>query len=195
MVPRRIAQQARHESGYTIVELLVVMMILTVVMSALTVLFTTGMHSQEDLTARFQAQVQLNTAVNKLRREAHTACGLAGGYTTSSITFEDPASGTFQPPTTPCTSPTFVTWCTIGSGTRYALYRTPGTVCTATGGHRYADYIANKNVFPHYTADSSANGELAQLQIDFPISVAASAKRSDSYELKDFIVLRNSTLS
>jgi len=182
------------EGGFTLVEMIISIAILSVILGAVTLLFTSGMHSQTDLNARYQAQIGLNTAFLELRREAHSACGLAAGYTTSSITLNEPGAGTFQPPSTPCSVPTAVTWCVIGSSSRYKLYRVAGTACTATGAHLYSDYITQSAVFPTYTAESSANATLGYLSVDFPISIQPSAVHQDKYELKDTIVFRNSSL-
>jgi hypothetical protein len=104
-----------------------------------------------------------------------------------------------QPPATPCSAPTYVTWCTIGSGHRYALYRVPGSTCPATvalalaaGGRRYADYITVAAVFPTYTAENSANSTLATLQVHFPVNVKSNASSTSPYTVDDSIVLRNS---
>jgi prepilin-type N-terminal cleavage/methylation domain-containing protein len=190
---RALVNRARQEEGgYSLVELVVVMAILGTIMAAISALFVSGIRSQSDLDSRFQAQVQLNTAVVKLRREAHNACGLRAGYTTSSITLNMPTSNPPpQPPDTPCTVPTTITWCTIGSGTRYALYRVAGTTCTATNAKLYADYITSAAVFPSYTAMNSANSTLARLHVRFPVKVKTSTVASP-YLLDDDIVLRNS---
>src|SRR5882757_5430087 len=83
----------REQGGFTVIELIVAMAILGVVLAAISSLFTSGIHAQSDLDARFQAQVNLNTAVGKLRREAHGACAVRVGWTTSSITFNIPGTG------------------------------------------------------------------------------------------------------
>jgi prepilin-type N-terminal cleavage/methylation domain-containing protein len=192
---RALAGEARREEGgYSLIELVVVMAILGTVMAAIAALFTSGIRSQTDLDARFQAQVQLNTAVVKLRREAHNACGLRSGWTTSSITLNMPAANPPpQPPDTPCTVPTTITWCTIGSGSRYALYRVAGTTCTATNAKLYADYITSAAVFPSYSPTNVANSTLARLHVRFPIKVKVSTVASP-YMLDDDIIMRNSSL-
>jgi prepilin-type N-terminal cleavage/methylation domain-containing protein len=182
-----------EEGGYSLVELVVTMAILGTIMASISALFVSGIRSQADLDTRFQAQVQLNTAVVKLRREAHNACGLRAGYTTSSITLNMPTGNPPpQPPDTPCTVPTTITWCTIGSGTRYALYRVAGTTCTATNAKLYADFITSAAVFPTYTAMNSANSTLARLHVRFPVNVKTNSTVASPYLLDDDIVLRNS---
>ena len=193
VIMRRVGAEER---GFTLIELIVAMAILGVVLASIASLFTSGIHAQSDLDARFQAQINLNTAVVKLRRDAHGACAVRAGWTTSTITLNMPASGTFQPPNTPCTTPAAVTWCTVGSGFRYVLWRIPNsTTCTttATGAKQFADYIAVAAVFPSYTATNLAASTLGKLQIHFPINVKSNAATS-VYTLDDDLVLRNSAV-
>jgi prepilin-type N-terminal cleavage/methylation domain-containing protein len=186
----------REEGGYSLIELIVAMAILGVVLAAISSLFTSGIHAQSDLDSRFTAQVNLNTAIVKLRRDAHSACAVRAGWTTSVITINLPATGTFQPPATPCSTPVAVTWCTVGSSFRYVLWRIPNsTTCTttATGAKQYADYITVAAVFPTYTATNLAASTLGKLQIHFPINVKSNAATS-VYTLDDDLVLRNSAV-
>jgi prepilin-type N-terminal cleavage/methylation domain-containing protein len=185
-----------EEQGFTLIELIVAMAILGIVLAAIASLFTSSIHGQSDLDARFQAQVNLNTAVVKLRRDAHGACAVRAGWTTSTITLNMPSAGTFQPPDTPCSVPTAVTWCTVGSNFRYVLWRIPGsTTCTTTaaGAKQFADYIAVAAVFPSYTATNLAASTLGKLQIHFPINVKSNGATS-VYTLDDDLVLRNSAV-
>jgi type II secretory pathway pseudopilin PulG len=192
---RALGDRARkEEEAYSLVELVITMAILGTVMAAVASLFVSGIRSQTDLDGRFQAQLQLNTAVVKLRRDAHNSCGLRSGWTTSTITLNMPSSNPPpQPPDTPCTVPTTITWCTIGAGTRYALYRVAGVTCTATNAKMYADYITIAGVFPTYSPTNVANSTLARLHIRFPIKVKTSTVASP-YLLDDDIIMRNSSL-
>jgi prepilin-type N-terminal cleavage/methylation domain-containing protein len=188
-----LARRVGRNEGYSLVELVVTVAILGAVMTAMSVLFEGGIHAQTDLDARFQSQVNLNTAVGKLRREAHGACGLAAGNTTSSITMNMPAVGAPpQPPATPCTTPWPVTWCTIGSGFRYKLYRVLGSTCTVTNAKQYSDYIKQSAVFTSYTAMNALNSSLARLHIHFPVNVKANGSPNSVYTIDDDIVFRNS---
>jgi prepilin-type N-terminal cleavage/methylation domain-containing protein len=187
----------REEGGYSLVELVVTMAILGTVLAGLATLFESGIHSQSDLDSRFQSEIQLNTAVITRRREAHNACSLKAGYTTSSITLNMPqANPPPQPPDTPCTVPIPETWCTVGSGSRYALWRIDNsTTCVTTGGNakKYADYISTAAVFTSYTPANIPNSMLARLHVHFPISIKANGETSPIYSLDDDIVFRNSS--
>jgi prepilin-type N-terminal cleavage/methylation domain-containing protein len=193
----RVRRAQRGEGGYSLVELVVTMAILGTVLGGLATIFEAGIHSQSDLDSRFQSEIQLNTSMIKLRREAHNSCGLRAGYTTSLITLNMPqANPPPQPPDTPCTVPIPETWCTVGSGTRYALWRIDNSsTCVTTGGNakKYADFITTAAVFTSYTPESSATGILARLHVHFPIGIKANGETSSSYQLDDDIVFRNSS--
>jgi prepilin-type N-terminal cleavage/methylation domain-containing protein len=172
----------RDERGYTLIEMLTVLVIFGTVMSALMVLFVQGTGAEVDMNNRFQAQQAARLALDKIRREAHCA---------TAVTVSSASSVTLNLPSYCPTGNGSVTWCTVSLGTsRYGLYRKAGATCDSTG-VRWADYLTTANVFS-YAAQSSTS--LAKLSVDFPIDVKP--KRTvDTYELKDDIVLRNSTRS
>jgi prepilin-type N-terminal cleavage/methylation domain-containing protein len=169
----------RDERGYTLIEMLTVLLIFGTVMTALMALFVQGTNAETDMNNRFQAQQDARVALDKIRREGHCA---------SAVTVSTPSSVTMSLPSFCPTGNGSVTWCTVSLGTsRYGLYRKTGAVCNSTG-VRWADHLTSGNVFT-YTAQSSTS--LAKLSVDFPINVKP--KRTvDAYELKDDIVLRNS---
>jgi type II secretory pathway pseudopilin PulG len=164
-----------------VIELLIVMVILATVMGSLTTLFVQASSAELDLNNRFQAQQNARLALDRIRRETHCA-SQASVATSSSVTL---TLASYCP-----TGNGSVTWCTVGSGSRYGLYRKAGATCDATG-VRWADYLTSGAVFG-YTAQSPTT--LAKLRIDFPINVKPT-KSVQSYELVDEIVLRNSVRS
>jgi prepilin-type N-terminal cleavage/methylation domain-containing protein len=168
-----------RQDGYTIIELLVSMAILGVVMGAVTVLFVQASTAELDLQNRFQAQQSARLALDKLRRETHCASA-ASVATSTSVTL---TLATYCP-----TGSGSVTWCTVGSGNRFALRRKVGTTCDGAG-VLWADYLTSGDVFS-YTPQSTTS--LAKLHVDFPVNVKPS-KSVQAYELVDDIVLRNST--
>jgi prepilin-type N-terminal cleavage/methylation domain-containing protein len=182
----------RSERGYTLVEMLTVLVIMGVVMGGLTTVFVSATNSETDMNNRFQAQLTARLALDKMRREVHCASVATPTGVSSSVTITLPSY---------CkTGSGSVTWCTRSVATnRYALYRVPGTSCT--GGVLWADYLTPSSsaavcsgalcIF-NYTAQSTSS--LAKLSVDFPVNVKPS-KTVELYELKDGIVLRNSTRS
>jgi prepilin-type N-terminal cleavage/methylation domain-containing protein len=170
------------ERGYTLVEMLVVLVIFGTVMSALLVLLVQGTNAELDMNNRFQAQQGARVALDKIRREAHCA---------TAVTVSSASSVTLNLPSYCPTGNGSVTWCTASLGaSRYGLFRKAGAACDATG-VRWADHLTTANVFG-YAAQSPTS--LAKLSVDFPINVKPS-RTVGTYELKDDIVLRNSTRS
>jgi prepilin-type N-terminal cleavage/methylation domain-containing protein len=172
----------RDERGYTLIEMLTVLVIFSTVMSALLVLLVQGTNAELDQNNRFQAQQDARLALDKIRREAHCA---------TAVSVSSPSAVTLSLPSYCPTGNGSVTWCTVSLGaSRYGLFRKAGAACDATG-VRWADHLTTANVFG-YAAQSPTS--LAKLSVDFPVNVKPS-RTVDTYELKDDIVLRNSTRS
>ena len=191
---RRLLRRLRRERGYSLVEMLIVLTIMGIVMTSLTTLFVHASNAEFDMNNRFQAQQTARLALDKMRREVHCGSVATPAGSSSSVTLTLPSY---------CkTGSGSITWCTRSNGTnRYALYRVAGATCT--GGVKWADFIVSSSTAPtcgsptalcvfNYTAQSSSS--LAKLGVDFPVNITPS-KATDTYELKDDIVLRNSTRS
>jgi prepilin-type N-terminal cleavage/methylation domain-containing protein len=196
-------RRLRSERGYTLIEMLTVLVIMTVVMSGLTTLFVQASNADQDMNNRFQAQVTARLALDTLRREVHCASVATPLGSSSSVTITLPTWSNPDGTSSHCrTGSGSITWCTRSVATnRYALYRVAGTTCT--GGVMWADYLvptsgaatcgspATLCIFD-YTAQSLS--ALAKLHVDLPVNVKPS-KTNDLYELADDIVLRNSSRS
>ena len=180
------------ERGYSLIEMLTVLVIMGVVMGSLTTVFVQASNSETDMNNRFQAQLTAKLALDKMRREIHCASVASPTGSSSSVTITLPSY---------CkTGSGSITWCTRSNGTnRYALYRVVGATCT--GGVKWADYLVPTSTATvcsgalcifNYTAQSTLS--LAKLAVDFPVNVKPS-KTVDMYELKDDLVLRNSSRS
>ena len=178
------------EQGYSLVEMLTVLVIMGVVMTSLTTVFVQASNSETDMNNRFQAQLTAKLALDKVRREVHCATVVTPTGLSSSVTITLPSY---------CkTGSGSITWCTRSNGTnRYALYRVVGSTCT--GGVMWADYLVPTSTAPlsggalqifSYTAQSTLS--LAKLHVDFPVNIKP-ARTVELYELSDDIVLRNST--
>ena len=68
-----IRARLRAQAGFTLVELLTVLVIFTVVLTSLVALFVQGSTAQAELGSRFEAQQDARLALDKLRREIHCA--------------------------------------------------------------------------------------------------------------------------
>lgn len=201
MTWRRVLRRLRGERGYSLIEMLTVMVIMGVVMSSLSVVFVTASNSETDMNNRYQAQLTARLALDTMRREVHCAkVATPSGSATSSVTLT--LSWTQSDGTTfNCkTGSGSVTWCTRSLATnRYALYRVVGSTCT--GGVKWGDFLVpsagasacgSPTALCIFTYTAQSTGSLATLHVDIPVNVRP-AKTVEQYELVDDIVLRNST--
>ena len=180
----------RSQRGYSLIEMLVVLSIMSVVMGSLTTLFVQASNAEQDMNNRFQAQQETRLALDKMRREVHCASIATPSGQSSSVTLTLPnycktGSGS-------------ITWCTRSISTnRYGLYRIVGSTCA--GGVKWADFLVPTSSAPTcsgtlciFTYSDQSTTSLAKLHVDFPVNVKPS-KGVELYELIDDIVLRNSS--
>ena len=76
MIPKALRLARRDEGGYSLVELLAVMSIFLIILTALTTLFASGAKAELDVNRRFEAQQNARLALDKLRRELHCSSGI-----------------------------------------------------------------------------------------------------------------------
>lgn len=161
------------EGGYSLVEMLVVMIVLTTVLTGITSAFIQGSRAELHANNRFQAQLQANQSLDRLRRDVHCASSASISGSTLSLT---------------CGSTT-ISWCSVSVATsRYAVYRKLAATCDSAG-KLYADYLTSAATFT-YTA-SVASTSLAKVHVAFDVNVNP-ATSVDLFQLSDDIVLRNS---
>ena len=179
----------RDERGYTLVEMLTVLVIFSTVMSALLVLFVNGTNAELDLNNRFQAQQDARLALDKLRRDVHCAYD-ANPNSPNPWTS---AQSTVTLKITSCGGGD-VTWCTAamtGLSNRWALYRQGNsTTCSSSSpAVKIASYLATQTPF---TVFAHPTGSLASLSVSLPVGVNRNTS-TGIYRLQDTIYLRNST--
>ncbi len=192
---RTLRRFLADERGVSLVETLTGLVILGTVLATLTGLFVSASKAELDMNQRFRAQQDARLALDALRRELHCAKTIttaSGTWPSSSMTLTLPtdAYGARICPT----GVGAVTWCAIGSGSRFGLWRTPGTSCTTTGGRQRADYLIPSpasttpllfNFFPQEPA------RLARLGVTISVDTNP-ADKVRAYTLQDGIALRNS---
>jgi prepilin-type N-terminal cleavage/methylation domain-containing protein len=183
---------AVKEDGYSLVELLVVMVILGTVLASLTTVFVSGSKAEVALNQRFQAQQQARLALDRIRADIHCASAAQAqtiGTYAGSLKLAEPSCYAYS------TTPT-VSWCPVQvTSSRYALYRSTATtnICTSTDATRVriADYLTTSaNVF---TTAAIPQNSLQTVSIDFRVGTDPKSPNLEVYELKDAIVVGNYT--
>jgi prepilin-type N-terminal cleavage/methylation domain-containing protein len=176
----RSGLRVRGEAGYSLVEMITVMMIMSVVFAGVTTVFVAGSKAQAEQDRRFQAQQNTRLALDKIRKDIHCATDVTP-FQTNLVTIKLPAG---------CGGD--VSWCTVavaGFQSRYALYRQAGGSCGSSG-TKFADYLTSATAFPAF---AHTTGSLASLDVDFVVSLKGSS--IGAYELNDTVYLRNSSRS
>lgn len=197
----------RQEGGYSLIELLTVMVILGVILGAVVTLFTAGINADADQNRRFQAQQDAKVAMDKLRREGHGACTISAPATYNTWM----SSVTFYYPSDSCGSGGHsITWCTKAVGTTYTLYRAIATSCPASPTQSFASNLTSANIFAYlppgshlvssasvgqgttatYILTQDGSNVLPRLHVDMTLNVSATKSR-DAFHLMDDIAFRN----
>jgi hypothetical protein len=181
---RRLLRRLRsEESGFTLVEMVTVLGMFLITVTCLSYALIAANKAEEDMNRRFGSQINARIALDQLRREIHCASAVTPVPvgTTSSITI---VLGTRCPT---AASGVTVSWCTVGTGARYALYRQTGLTCGVSG-RKVVDYLTAGNVFS-YTVQLPTS--LAYLSVTLPVNTRPESGLPD-YQLSDDLVLRNS---
>jgi len=198
-----VSDRIGDEGGYTLIELLMVVSILTIVLGGIVTVFVQGLNAESDQNRRYQAQQDTRVALDKMRREIHGACTISTPATyntaTSSVTLYFATNGCVSGAGT-------VTWCTSGSSGRYGLYRVAATSCTSPV-NKFADYLTSGTIFTYLPPNSHLNSSsslgtgsagmtlndgsstLPRLHVDLTTQLRSGLH--DQYRLIDDIAFRN----
>ena len=171
-------RRLRGEDGYSLVEMLTVLVILGIVIGGLTTLFQQGSNAEIDMNYRFQAQQDARIALDRMRRDLHCASAATSSSSTS-VTFTDA-----------CATGGQVSWCVATLNGRQGLFRQTGATACTTSSQRFADYVKSGSTYFAY--QDSNTSTLAKLYVCVPVNVKPT-RTVDTYALQDAIVLRNST--
>jgi prepilin-type N-terminal cleavage/methylation domain-containing protein len=177
---RRLRRLVAGESGYTLIELVMVLAILGTVVGALTTLFVGATNAEFESNRRFQAQQSARIAIDKMRREIHCASAITPTGAASSISVTVPSQCPSVGGGPAGGPPITVIYDTSGAGTRFQLRRNGVTL---------ADYVTLQNVF-NYTAPVSGSS-LGKLTVTLPINTKPTNRRE--WRLVADMVLRNTT--
>jgi prepilin-type N-terminal cleavage/methylation domain-containing protein len=177
---QRVMRLAGHQRGYTLLELLTVMSILSVIVGALVTLFLRATNAELDMNRRFQAQGTARVAVDRMRREIHCASQISPTGTSATITVTVP----WQCPTGSHVEgvDTSVIYDVVSAGSqRFQLRRNSVKI---------ADYLTAQNAFD-YTAPV-AGSSLGKLRVTLPINTEPQNGLKE-WRLVADMVLRNTT--
>jgi prepilin-type N-terminal cleavage/methylation domain-containing protein len=193
----RLRGALAKQGGFTLVELVVVMVILLIVLAPLTTSFASGMIAQVDQTNRFDAQENARQALDRMRKDIHCGHGVTDPYTNSwggqtLVLTQTNATGTAECPGLVQTNASAVQWCTIpvvGATDRYQLYREndPDATCDGSISTFMVDYLTRADIWASPTCIS---GQYPTVEVTLPVDVDPS-KRPGTYQLSDQIALRN----
>jgi prepilin-type N-terminal cleavage/methylation domain-containing protein len=168
--------RVRDEHGFTIVELVVVMIVSLIVMTGLMEIFVSGTRTASDAQARMAAQQNGRLALDRLEFEARCATSASIGGSGSSVSLVLP------------------TWCSHGTGnvcwgvSAGVLKRYPSTTCSGSS----LSYIRSVTSATPFSLQL-ATGDLPRLQV--ALTVNTTGRASDALTLTDTITLRNAARS
>jgi prepilin-type N-terminal cleavage/methylation domain-containing protein len=180
---RSVRRRASDERAFTLTEMIVVLTILGVVLSALIAVFVSALRTEVDQNLRFEAQQNARLALGGVRREIHCAKSAVVQPSGAALTLTSAysaltAKGYCQTGTT--------TWCAVPAGSTFSLHRQVGDVCDGTG-KRVAEHLTTSQVFGLlYPA-----GSRGKVSVDIRVDVDP-ADVGRAYRLYDEIVLRGS---
>jgi prepilin-type N-terminal cleavage/methylation domain-containing protein len=187
----------QQASGFTMIEMLVVCLILGVVLTGITTVFVSGSHAELNLNNRFQAQQAARLALDAMRIDAHGACAANVLSSGSKLVLASvPTSGDSTTCGAVGSSSSYpkVVWCAITSptvGTQYALYRSTATdsSCTKSNGKLEADNLTSSTVFS--TGSTITVEQLQTFNAAMTVSLQ-SGTAGVPYTLAEALTLRNS---
>jgi prepilin-type N-terminal cleavage/methylation domain-containing protein len=177
---RRLPFRLGSDSGFTLIELVVTMVILLAVVSTLTGALISATNTEADLNNRFQTQGQARQALAKLTREIHCANQI---LVTSSGQPLDAAAGSVSgvtltlPAGCPTGGATAVTalWCTVANGARFDLYRSVTSPCSSSTGVRWATSLVSGTPFSLPDAATTSGNHFPLVHLDLLVNTRTNA--------------------
>jgi prepilin-type N-terminal cleavage/methylation domain-containing protein len=167
------------ERGYSLPEMLTVMVILGIVLGGLTAMFHAGVRAEVRANRELDAQQHARAALDKMRDELHCASAIsttAVGSPVETMTVTLPAG-------CPGADTSVVYTATNVATNRWRLTRTGNS----SGASNVADHLTVGAIF---TYQSATSGELRRLSVDIPVNVNP-PDTGTLWRLRDDIVLRN----
>lgn len=166
---------ARDESGFTLIELVVVMTLLGLVMAGLSSLFLQGLHTSSTTNDILASQTQVHLALDRLEYETRCASQATRVSSGAGVTLTLPSQ---------CMNATgTITWCVTGG----SLVRYSGSSSCSGTGQTMATNISSATPF----SCISTVGDYPELQIAL---TAQTQSTNDTVSATDQIAMRNASL-
>ncbi len=198
-----VTRRCQAEGGYTLVELIVVMVLLGVILGALISGFTTAIQAETDQTARANDRESAREALERMRKDIHCASGAEAQPTLDSLGNPTGTGYTLQLAVTQSqclgvtTGSNGVQWCSVsvgGSSTRYQVFRTTSGNCNATDATFQVDYITSFGAITggnFWSLPACSTGRLQAVSVNLPVNQYPLTKPNETYDLADTIAMRN----
>lgn len=167
--------RARDESGFTLIELVVVMTVLVLVMAGLSTMFVSGLQASNTTNDILASQTQIHLALDRFEFEARCASTAALVSSGAGVTLTLPSQCPHATGT--------VTYC-VSSG---SLLRYSGSACSGTG-----QTLVKSITSAHPFSCVSTVGDYPELQVALTAQTQSSR---DTVSATDTIAMRNAALS
>lgn len=168
---------ARDESGFTMVELVVVTFVTVLLMAGLSSMFVSGLRASSTASTRLSGQSKMNVALSRIEYEARCASTAALVSSGAGVTLTVPSN-------CPHSNGTF-TWCVSGG----SLIRYTSSTCSGTTYLTIATSVTSAHPFSCLVTV----GNYPRLQV--ALTVNNSTTSGNTVSATEQLVLRNAGLS
>jgi len=178
----------RSAAGFSLIELLVVMVVLSIILGTLTASFSSAFAGEGRAFAQATAEENARMALNRIRLDIHCATSVSTTPDGLVTLGEDSACPGLK-------GATSVQWCTKKySDNRWRLHREIDGICDGSGSTCMADYLVTAaedvTVLNPWIRVACGSGRAEALGVQFDVNVTPS-KPNNGYKLHDEIALRN----
>jgi prepilin-type N-terminal cleavage/methylation domain-containing protein len=197
---RRLSARLGREDGFTLVEMLSVMVLLGILLSPIITSLVATMSAQARQASAVTAQEQARLALERMRLDIHCAHSVAAPFANTSggttiLLNETNTSGVAECPGLLAQNAYSVQWCTVpypGSTTRYRLFREDdvNVACSGSVSTFQVDYLSQPSV---WTTPGCTGGAVPTVTVALSVDVSPGTTAAGSYDLDDQIALRNAT--
>jgi Tfp pilus assembly protein PilW len=167
---------ARDESGFTMVELVIVMFVTVLLMAGLSNMFVSGLRASSTASTRLSGQSNVNVALDRLEYEARCASAAALVSSGAGVTLTIPSN-------CPHSNGTY-TWCVTGT----SLIRYASSSCSGT-----SQTLASNVTSAHPFSCLTTVGDYPRLQV--ALTVNSSTTAGEAVSATEQFDLRNAALS